>query len=155
MTILSYELTDNSIGRLMPVSVKHRGQRRTARGYNLPTIENNGSCMCSEWQIGHLPGLLSFSLFLKTKPHLRHSAGVTTSFLVISCRDFCTYSRWRYTSFSEIATLPEISRAESVIPSSACMISCRTVSCLCWGRTSLLTGLFKWMVGGMAGWRTL
>ncbi|MBP6972410.1 MAG: hypothetical protein KBB67_04985 [Syntrophorhabdus sp.] len=38
-------------------------------------IENKGGMIWLQWQIGHLPGFASLSLFLKTKLHLEHSAG--------------------------------------------------------------------------------
>src|SRR4030067_2988539 len=91
--------------------------------------------------IGHLPGFLNFSLFLNTKPHFRHSAGVTLKISSPLLSVLCICSRCSYISFSETLTLPDSSFAESVLSLRHVIIICLIVSFLSIGSEGSL-GLF-------------
>ncbi len=76
---------------------------------------------------GHLPGLVSRSLFLYIKPHVMHSGGIMISLTLFLPRVFRICSRCPYTSFSGIPTYAEISLAESFLSLSREIISCLIV----------------------------
>lgn len=68
--------------------------------------------MLSPRHCGQREGRVKRSLFLKTKPQLRQTAGSIFSLRPSCLRDFPTWGRWRQTSFSEIPTIAESSLAE-------------------------------------------
>src|SRR3972149_725547 len=82
-----------------------------------PTIPNRVSEISSDLHIGHLPGGLSLSLFLKTKPQLRHLEGSVTNLNPPPPPvDLATWGRCSSTSFSIIPTALDISLAVSISP---------------------------------------
>ena len=92
-------------------------------------MQKRGSWMCLWRQIGHLPGLVSRSLFLNLNPHFLHSAGIVirrSLFFWVAIR-ICP--RWSTTSFSEIPISADISRADKIRSVRTEIISWRIVSC--------------------------
>src|SRR3990172_6842486 len=91
-----------------------------------PTIPNRVSEIPSDLHIGHLPGVLSLSLFLKTKPQPRHLEGSVTN-LNPPPVDLATWGRCSSTSFSIIPTALDISLAVNISSMRASKILWRTV----------------------------
>lgn len=124
----------------------------TVRESPIQRIPKSGSFIVSARHTGHLPGLLNFSRFRNTNPHLLHSAGVMTSLcpLLLTVLPICR--RCAYISFSDIFTAADIYFMESGLPAIAEMISRRTVSCLPAGGGGCAVFFFRLMsVSGSQG----
>ena len=113
-------------------SFERTGTWHRKRGFRSETIiymQKRGSWMCLWRQIGHLPGLVSRSLFLNLNPHFLHSAGIIIRRALFFWVDIRICPRWSTTSFSEIPISADISRADKIRSVRTKIISWRIVSC--------------------------